>query len=98
MTKNALPLHFLLLHLCKLDCWKLLLCWVYQLKNPQKGWSLLNAPVRPNYQAHAGSIVTASGETFAEAANIVISFDGHFTALYNTLPPAQYSLLNFNRP
>ena len=58
--------------------------------NPREGWSLLNSVVRPKQKDHIGSIVSPSGESITNPADIVNSFNDHFSALYNSLPPARY--------
>ena len=45
-----------------------------------------------------GSIVTGSGESVTNTADIVSLFNNHFAALFNTLPAAQYTTPDFTCP
>ena len=64
--------------------------------NPRKGWNLLNSAVRPKQRGHIGSIVTPSGESITSSADIVHSFNDHFSALYNSLPSAHSCVPDFD--
>ena len=63
--------------------------------NPRKGWNLLNSAVRPKQRGHIGSIITPSGESITSSADIVHSFNDHFSALYNSLPSAHSCVPDF---
>ena len=55
----------------------------------------MNSAVRPKQKGHIGSIITPSGESITSSADIVHSFNHHFSALFNSLPSACHCVPDF---